>query len=213
MRDPVLRMVAGLALLCLCLACSSATAPGPQPCVSDPDCPGGLECIDGYCQQPCMTSADCPDGQQCVSGVCHTPCQDDSQCADGERCRDGFCRPAEPTDGGDGDGGNQCQDADGDGYGPGCPAGPDCDDEDPSANPGAEEKCADGKDNDCDGETDEPDCGCTPGEVVSCYQGPAGTEGVGICSAGHATCRGDRSWGECLGQVLPEDAESCDGRD
>ncbi|MBW2459488.1 MAG: putative metal-binding motif-containing protein, partial [Deltaproteobacteria bacterium] len=45
-------------------------------------------------------------------------------------------------------------DKDGDGYGTGCASGNDCDDSDAKVNPGATEVC-DGKDNDCDGKTDE----------------------------------------------------------
>lgn len=45
-------------------------------------------------------------------------------------------------------------DGDGDGHGEGCPAGPDCDDADPSAFAGALERC-DGRDNNCDGTVDE----------------------------------------------------------
>jgi len=57
-------------------------------------------------------------------------------------------------------------DADGDRYGQGCPAGPDCNDSDATVNPSAQELC-DGKDNDCDGQVDEGvknSCGtCDPG--------------------------------------------------
>jgi hypothetical protein len=45
-------------------------------------------------------------------------------------------------------------DKDGDGYGPGCPAGNDCDDADATVHPTAKESC-DGKDNNCDGQIDE----------------------------------------------------------
>ncbi len=44
-----------------------------------------------------------------------------------------------------------CIDEDGDGYGENCDAGIDCDDTDADVNPGAEEVCDDGIDNDCSG--------------------------------------------------------------
>jgi hypothetical protein len=45
----------------------------------------------------------------------------------------------------------------------------------------------------------------------SCYDGPAKTEGVGVCRAGVAFLF-DRSYGPCIGQVLPG-PESCNGLD
>ncbi len=53
-----------------------------------------------------------------------------------------------------------CIDNDGDGYGVGtaCVREQDCDDTDADVNPGADEICGDGIDNNCDGQTDE---GCT----------------------------------------------------
>jgi len=50
---------------------------------------------------------------------------------------------------------------------------------------------------------------CTPDTTKPCYDGPAGTEGVGLCKEGTATCEADGSaYGPCTGQVVPA-AESC----
>src|SRR5579883_2457568 len=64
-----------------------------------------------------------------------------------------------------------------------------------------------GCDNNCDGQVDAP--------AQSCYSGPAGTAGVGVCRAGTQTCNATicpqaASWGACTGQVLPS-AEVCNG--
>ena len=70
-----------------------------------------------------------------------------------------------------------CADLDEDGhYDPSC-GGDDCDDKDPDVNPGLEEYfmwegyCEDGKDNDCDGDIDMEDDGCT-----DCFIGLLSTE-------------------------------------
>ncbi len=68
----------------------------------------------------------------------------------------------------------------------------------------------DGVDNNCDGQTDEG-CNCTNGQTQSCYSGPNGTEGVGLCVAGTQTCAGG-NWGTCLGEVVPS-GEVCNGSD
>jgi len=70
----------------------------------------------------------------------------------------------------------------------------------------------DGVDNDCDGTTDEG-CECREGEARGCYTGPAGTEGVGACSAGIERCvvtGSGSTFGPCEDEVLPS-TESCDG--
>ena len=72
----------------------------------------------------------------------------------------------------------------------------------------ADEIC-DGEDNDCDGLTDEADDGSAL--TQSCYSGIAGTEGVGACTGGMATCEGG-AFSACLGEVTPQD-EVCDGLD
>lgn len=50
---------------------------------------------------------------------------------------------------------------------------------------------------------------CGPGSTTACYTGPRGTEGVGLCAAGLATCEADGSgFGPCEGEVLPA-TDSC----
>lgn len=61
---------------------------------------------------------------------------------------------------------------------------------------------------------------CNPGTTISCYTGPAGTQGVGICKAGTAVCSDDGTgYGPCTGSVLPQpedcstpDDEDCNGK-
>ncbi len=67
----------------------------------------------------------------------------------------------------------------------------------------------DGRDQDCDGNTDEALGGRALTEA--CYSGPAGTAGRGACAGGVRTCRFGH-FGACDGEVLPE-AESCNSRD
>lgn len=55
---------------------------------------------------------------------------------------------------------------------------------------------------------------CKPGATETCYDGPAGTQGVGICKAGTKTCAaGGASWGPCAGEVLPQPADCASGMD
>ncbi|MCA9544482.1 MAG: HYR domain-containing protein, partial [Myxococcales bacterium] len=56
-------------------------------------------------------------------------------------------------------------------------------------------------------------CVCTPGSQAACYEGPAGTQGVGACADGLRTCGADgQGFGACEGQTGPA-AETCDGID
>ncbi len=61
-----------------------------------------------------------------------------------------------------------------------------------------------GKDDNCDGSVDE-------NLKRSCYSGPAGTSGKGICKSGTQTCAGG-TWGACSGEVTPR-AETCNNKD
>jgi hypothetical protein len=75
--------------------------------------------------------------------------------------------------------------------------------------PQAAEVCGNAQDDNCNGMVDEA-CGeCTAGMTRSCYTGPAGTSGVGICRAGTQTCSATRMWGACAGEVRPQAAEVC----
>ena len=76
-----------------------------------------------------------------------TSCDTSDACPVGQICVAGECRPR--ADGGD----PACEDDDGDGFGPMCRLGADCDDTDPTQT--GREVCGDGADNDCDGEVDE----------------------------------------------------------
>jgi hypothetical protein len=54
-------------------------------------------------------------------------------------------------------------------------------------------------------------CVCVPGTMESCYSGPMGTDGVGLCAAGTHVCDADGlGYGLCEGEVLPA-PESCLG--
>jgi len=72
------------------------------------------------------------------------------------------------------------------------------------------EICDDGIDNDCDGLTDlsDPDCNpvCIPGENEPC-----GSD-EGECEQGLRTCEANGTWGECVGETGPT-PEVCDGLD
>ena len=75
----------------------------------------------------------------------------------------------------------------------------------------AAEDCTTAEDDDCDGTPNQASAGCVcdPGTTAPCYDGPAGTEGKGVCVAGTKACAADgKSYDACVGQVLPI-AEDC----
>jgi streptogramin lyase len=93
-----------------------------------------------------------------------------------------------------------CQDDDGDGYGPNCEAGPDCDD----YNPNFTVVCPNCTKNIV------PGCACS-GKSAPCYSSDPLTKGIGQCKAGTHACVFN-FWQECKGEVLPTQ-EICDGKD
>ena len=77
--------------------------------------------------------------------------------------------------------------------------------------PAAKDDCATPEDDNCDGVVNEPasGCVCQPGATDPCYDGPAGTKGVGVCVGGTRACLPTgEGFGPCMGEVVPT-AENC----
>lgn len=147
--------------------CEPSTPDGPGRCTCPserdaapcPDSPCWMCCPDRGCVDACIDETVCRlcEGGRCT---CSIDCEDGDPCTEGT-CTAGLCRQA-------------TIDADDDGFcAPGCldaatgelgecedsPA--DCDDSDPQVSPAATERCATVADDDCDGETNDPDAeGC-----------------------------------------------------
>jgi hypothetical protein len=85
------------------------------------------------------------------------------------------------------------------------------------------ENCAGMVDNNCNGKVgcNDPSCasdptcntGCTNGQTRPCYDGPAGTENVGICKDGTQTCANGQWPSPCTGEVTPQPENCCDALD
>lgn len=80
------------------------------------------------------------------------------------------------------------------------------------------DEICDGKDNNCDGKTDEG-CECIPGTQQSCYPSSQGCIRVGEhfnctapCLSGKQTCQKDTKWGPCENAKGPQ-VEECNGKD
>ncbi len=86
-------------------------------------------------------------------------------------------------------GSSECADGDGDGYLPSWCGGEDCDDNDSSTNPEADEICDDGEDNDCDGDIDDvdPDCAGDDDDAADDDDDAADEDG-GRLQAGSGEC-------------------------
>ncbi|MBT3182659.1 MAG: hypothetical protein HN337_09170, partial [Deltaproteobacteria bacterium] len=72
---------------------------------------------------------------------------------------------------------------------------------------GPKEEVCDGKDNNCNGTTDEG-CECEDGQSRDCA---AEKDGIGVCKKGTQLCEYGK-WAMCKGMVRP-DQEYCDGKD
>lgn len=97
-----------------------------------------------------------------------------------------------------------CDDRDGDGYGPGCAAGDDCDPDNAARN----YDCAAVPPPDCEAAPTSTGCPCLPGVVAECLTEHAG---IGLCRAGRTICVNEH-FGLCEGGVGPR-FDFCDGLD
>ena len=73
------------------------------------------------------------------------------------------------------------------------------------------ESCLTAEDDNCNAQVNEggAGCVCAPGSTATCYTGPVGTLGVGVCQAGTKTCNSmGTDYGPCTGEVVPT-AETC----
>lgn len=168
------------------------TGPQGEPGPEGP--PGGAPLLDQYCPPGQFVYGIDAEGNFVCLDPATIECRQDADCDDDDSCTLDTCDSSltcvhtlsqEPA----------CLDQDGDGYN----GAQDCDDTDPAIHPFAEEVC-DLTDNNCNGLIDD-----IPAQ--SCYSGPAGTQGVGICSPGYSACQSGQL--VCLQEILPS-TEQCD---
>jgi len=195
---------------------------------------------EGLCSQLCGTDADCPADWECIAAAGTTDaqrsCVPTNYCYDrdgdnfgiGAGCTGLDCddfneatnpQGTETCDGADNDCDNQVDDSPV-GLGVACDSGFSgvcatgilaCDGGSPVCNPteAPSAELCDTIDNDCDGLIDQTSEGAPLAR--SCYEGPAGTEGVGLCAGGQQFCA-DGTFGLCENDLLPT-TELCDGLD
>ena len=85
------------------------------------------------------------------------------------------------------------------------------------------ESCKSTVDTNCNGKVgcadptcaNDPSCqmGCTNGQTRPCYDGPSGTENVGVCKDGTQTCVNGTWSMPCTGEVTPQPINCCDAID
>lgn len=165
--------------------CNGAERCASGRCAAGADpCDDGARCTTDRCDETARRCEHSPDGTVCADG---DRCNGDERCDPGDPTADrasGCTRPAQGLDCNDN---NPCtvdtcapnqgcvhapRDLDGDGHvdrgcprdtRPGAALGGDCDDRDPAVHPMVTERCADGRDNNCDGLIDLADAvACRP---------------------------------------------------
>ena len=220
MKVSVLTRVVASVLLVACGDSGSSNGGGSSNGASDPGGSGqgaqgvggetsndGGSTITGFGGEggsPVVCDPACEPGTVCENGTCVPGCNADAPCGVGAQCCD-----------------NSCIDPQNDPlHCGGCDACPNIANVAETCSAGfcGIGECDPGFAN-CDGDASNGcettgACLCTPGNSQSCYNGPAGTEGVGTCAAGMQVCNANGlSWGPCNGQVFPTDEVCADGQD
>lgn len=157
-------------------------------CLGDTDCPGGEICVQNACAPGCSATQPCTDpNHTCCGSSCHDLSSDVNNCGTcGTSCQS-FANAATVCSSG------SC------GMGACAPGFLDCN-----------QSSADG----CETNQAISTCTCTPNQTQSCYTGPAGSQGKGICQAGTQTCDASGlAWGPCLNQVTPQTEICANGID
>ena len=147
------------------------------------------------CGAKCQLNSDCPVGSHCSSGKCEDGCQQHKDCPEGNYCSEGKCE-WDCKDAFDCRPGQACSL-----YGQCVAVGGSPD----SGTPGDS-----GVEPDSAGPADKG-VWCREYTREACYDGPKGTNGVGICRAGERYCYLGK-WSDCAGQVKPT-SEVCNGKD
>jgi hypothetical protein len=200
------------------LALADAGPPRDSSCATDVDCPTGMLCEgcgDGFmtCVPGCRTDAQCGANMLCNHDVQCLTCP----------CPSGYC-DLDP-----------CRDLDGDGYAaaltgicPGKSIG-DCNDGARTTNPAARERCANGRDDDCDGRSDSRDVDgvcrttCDPGFGLCSTSIYCGTQRYcdrgccelcaapvdPVCAPGQCLLAGGLDGNGCLRPGVCGDCQSC----
>lgn len=177
----------------------------------DNDCDGGID----------TDSAGDPQTRACYTGPAGT--KGVGECRGGQdRCIAGSCfdqvtPKAETCDGKD----NDCNGKVDDNVSKSCFTGPSSSQAGLGICKAGKSQCKAGKWGPCIGQVlpkkevcnnIDDDCnGIEDSFTGSCYTGPKGTEGKGICKGGTSTCNSGK-WGPCIGAITPQ-KEVCDGRD